>query len=149
MALTAVPQDQVDAGYFGPQRDVVIDSAAALAAFKARIATPKRLGGGRIIVEPSLVPALNPALERRLNELYSDCGCSAGAAAAALAAVTSSIRLLRSNGPLGVSAGLRSLAAVSTAALAGKFAGLVYNRIVLLRLVASLEEQVMRREEAK
>lgn len=125
----------------GASPDIVLDSPTALADFRATLAISMPLRQGRIIVDPSFIPGSNPAIEERLNELYSDCGCTAGSVAATAATAANAIRLARSAVPVGAAVGLRCLAQVSVAALVGKSIGLMYNRLALLHLTASLEQQ--------
>lgn len=140
MAASIGQRDRAGQEFPHSRHDILIDSAATLADFRAALASPRRLSGDRIIVAPQFVQESNSAVEKRLNQLYSDCGCVAGSVVAALAATACAVRLVRSRAPLGVTDLLKCLAEVSIAALVGKYIGLVYDRFALLRLSATLEQ---------
>ena len=134
-----VPQSDLTGLVSGAHHgDVVLDSASALAAFRASLLTRPRRVKGRIVLDPDFATPEDRGLERRLNELYADCGCTLGAAAALVAAITCTARVLTADSPVGTAAGARSLAVVGAAAVAGKAVGLLYSRAALLRLTTTI-----------
>lgn len=125
-------------GSDGPRADVVIDSDRVLREFGASPLTFERRDKRRIVLDADFATAADSPLEERLNELYADCGCTVGAKAALLAAIVCTTSFLRSDLPVGATAGARCLAVVGAAAVAGKTAGLLYSRVALLRLTKPL-----------
>jgi hypothetical protein len=129
--------------------DFVIDSRPALAAFRRGLLRPSLPAVGRISVDPAFAPDIDAVAEDRLNRRYSDCGCTAASMALALASLAGAIRSMRADQPFDMANARRSIAEIIAAGLVGKAAGLITNRLILLRMTENLMERSSLNEDAR
>ena len=126
---------------------IVIDSPDALAEFRASLRMPRLPPTTGIKLDRRYAGEDTEELEERLNDVYLDCGCDMGALALGLAAAGFVGWLLVTGQSLGWATAVRGGVIFFAAAVVGKIAGLLRNRVVLASVVARIEQRAQRRSE--
>jgi len=123
-----------------------IDSRSSLAQLRHTLWLPFAISPAtRIILSPPMFRSATAALQTRVNRLHRACGCAVAALAVSGCFVVQLAWWIA--GGLGVSAGalLRGIGVLVAAAVLGKLAGIVGNRLRLSLLLRRLDRCLARR----